>query len=114
MHLIFLVLITAQQTQTASCRYNGSGLLEVGIHKDPYTASCVMARRGADGDRRLQTEAQGDAEGRVSATATDDSAAAVLSKSTQEEEKLMEGHDGQGSSSLGEDRPEKTPTALCL
>lgn len=107
----FSCTITAQQTQTASCRCNGTGLLEVGIHKDPCTASCVM---DAEGDRRLQTEAQGDAEGRVSATATDDSAAAVLSKSTQEEEKLMEGHDGQGSSCLGEDCPEKTPTALCL
>lgn len=111
----FFCTATAQQTQTASCRYNGAGLLEVGIHKDPHTASCVMVQRGAGGDfRRLQTEAQGDAVGRVSAAATDDSAAAVLSKSTREEEKPMEGHDGQGSSSLGEDCPEKTPTALFL
>lgn len=73
-----------------------------------------MVQRGAGGDRRLQAEAQGDAVGRVSAAATDDSAAAALSKSTQEEEKLMEGPDGQGSSSLGEDCPEKTPTALFL
>lgn len=110
----FSCTATAQQTQTASCRYNGAGLLEVGIHKDPHTASCVMVQRGAGGDRRLQTEAQGDAVGRVSAAATDDSAAAALSKSTREEEKLMEGPDGQGSSSLGEDCPEKTPTALFL
>lgn len=88
-------------------------MVEVGISKDPLSASSFMDQRRAEGHSgRLQTGAQRDVQGTVPDPvpdpARDDRAAAALPESTGEPEKLLEGLDGRRSSSRDEDSPEET------
>lgn len=91
----------------ASCRYNGAGFVEVEIHKDLRTASCMIDQRGNECNRlELQVEAQDQVAAIVLSAAED--CTAVLPKLKEEEKRLEEENDGQQSSSLDKDCSENT------
>uniref|UniRef100_A0A3Q1B609 Ig-like domain-containing protein n=1 Tax=Amphiprion ocellaris TaxID=80972 RepID=A0A3Q1B609_AMPOC len=105
-------------TRAASHRYNGTGLVEDGLHKDlNIAASYMMGQHGDQCNRQpAQFEAQDEAAGCVPKTAEDFSATLPPDTEIDQEETAVEppveGNDGLQSSSLETDGFENTEPGI--
>uniref|UniRef100_A0A3Q1G4K8 HERV-H LTR-associating 2a, tandem duplicate 2 n=1 Tax=Acanthochromis polyacanthus TaxID=80966 RepID=A0A3Q1G4K8_9TELE len=112
----------AMETRAASHRYNGTGLVEDGLHKDlNIAASYMIGQRedefnGQPAQFEAQDEAQDEAAGCVPKTAEDLSAALPPDAEIDQEETAVEppveGNDGLQSSSLEMDGFENTEPGI--
>lgn len=110
---------SAVEITTSSHRYNGTELVEDGLHKDLSTAALyTIGKRDAESNR--QPAAQDELQGEKLPKTAGDSSVTLLSdtKTEEEEEKAMEppvsGNDGLQSSSIDRAGPENLRTGLYI